>query len=340
MTLGPVSERVPFLELTVPEHPAVAQWRPLTEADTDAILATQQQSDQVDHPSWTTPRDDLAEFFELDNLDPAVDSLGAFATDGTVLAFGFVQRSAAADTRVQVHIPGTVAPAAREQGIGAVLLRWQTERAEQVLSGIDETLPAWIMNYQEEMNERARRLVVRGGYVEERWFTSMNRVLADEIADVPLPDGYRIVPYNRDLEQATLDARNNAFRDHWGSQPSVPQRWQFFVRSQYFRDDLSAVVLDEAGDVVAFTLSNVIEDDWETQGYSSAYIALIGVVREHRGKKLAPAVITTVLRAARDAGLERVDLDVDSASPTGANRLYENLGFVTASREVAFVRAH
>ena len=48
-------------------------------------------------------------------------------------------------------------------------------------------------------------------------------------------------------------------------------------------------------------------------------------------------MITALLTAARDAGLEKVNLDVDTESPTGANSLYGRLGFEATDREVAMV---
>ncbi len=42
------------------------------------------------------------------------------------------------------------------------------------------------------------------------------------------------------------------------------------------------------------------------------------------------------LRAFRDDGLEYACLGVDSESPTGANRLYERLGFAPEKRMITF----
>ena len=89
--------------------------------------------------------------------------------------------------------------------------------------------------------------------------------------------------------------------------------------------------------MVASASASVNEDDWEAQGYSSVYIDLIGVTRDQRGRRLAPAVITALLRSARAAGLDKAVLDVDTESPTGANSLYGRLGFEPTERMVALV---
>ena len=48
-------------------------------------------------------------------------------------------------------------------------------------------------------------------------------------------------------------------------------------------------------------------------------------------------MITGTLAAIAAAGLERAVLDVDTASPTGANTLYEGLDFHATERSVALV---
>ena len=48
-------------------------------------------------------------------------------------------------------------------------------------------------------------------------------------------------------------------------------------------------------------------------------------------------MITALLRSARDAGLDKAVLDVDTESPTGANSLYGRLGFTPTERSVALV---
>ena len=53
---------------------------------------------------------------------------------------------------------------------------------------------------------------------------------------------------------------------------------------------------------------------------------------------LGDAAKTAALRAIADANLEKAVLDVDTDSPTGANTLYEGLGFAFTERDVALVR--
>ncbi len=54
---------------------------------------------------------------------------------------------------------------------------------------------------------------------------------------------------------------------------------------------------------------------------------LIATHPEHRGRGLAAAMIVDALDSYRRDGIERAALEVDADSPTGAHRLYTNLGF-------------
>jgi|TARA_Y100001947_G_scaffold111048_1_gene95396 mycothiol synthase len=336
----PLSERVGAPE-TVDEiqHPDVATWRPATRADLDEMVALVDSCDRVDHPTWLTPREDVEEIFELSHIDPELHTRLGFAADGELVAMAGILVHPSQDKHVYVYCTGMVHPRWRRRGIGTQVLRWEYETAQTELARTDARLPGAIFLHAYEHDAEARALGARRGMPEERWFTTMLRDLSDPIPEVPLDAGspaLRIETFGPQWRDATRVARNDAFRDHWGSLETPPERWERFVSGSQFRDDLSRVVVD--GDrVVAMALATVNEDDWEVQGYTSAYVALIGVVRDYRGRRLAPAVITALLTAARDAGLEKVNLDVDTESPTGANSLYGRLGFEATDREVAMV---
>lgn len=331
-----MTEQTPAL----PRHSDVPTWRPATAADVDALTVLTQAADRVDHPSWLTPREDIEEVFASSWIDPTRDTIVGMDAAGNVVAYGSAVLHPSRDVHVHAYLDGRVHPDVRGRGIGRELLRWQHERALQALAEEAATVPEAIFVYAEETNAAARRLAERRGLREERWFTTMVRDLAQEIPEVPLREGaastVQIVTYAPEWSEVTRLARNDAFRDHWGSLETPPERWAHFVEGPFLRHDLSWLAVD-GNRVVALALGSVNEEDWVAQGYSSVYIDLIGVTRDHRGRGLAPAVITALLTAARDAGLEKAVLDVDTESPTGANSLYGGLGFEATERSVALV---
>jgi hypothetical protein len=47
--------------------------------------------------------------------------------------------------------------------------------------------------------------------------------------------------------------------------------------------------------IAGFALTSLNEEDWDLQGYSAGYVALIGAVREWRGRRLAPALLAHLI---------------------------------------------
>jgi mycothiol synthase len=311
------------------------RWRPASTADLDVLTELYAAISRADHPNYTESREELEDQLGHSWVDPEADTLIALSENGSAAAFGQVVLMPGKETLVRSILFGGVHPDFRGHGIGRQLLAWQEARALQQLATVDLTLPGWIMVYADDRSQRTHRLAASAGFTPARYFTGLSRVLADPIPDLALPDGVRIEPYRPELSDAALQARNAAFRDHWGSQPMTGEQWESMLGLSVFRPDLSFLAL--AGDeVIGFLTSEVNEDDWDGQGYSSAYIPLVGVVREWRRKGIAPALLARAFTAFRGAGLERAVLDVDSDNPTGALGLYTGMGFVPETRETTF----
>ncbi|WTB59932.1 GNAT family N-acetyltransferase [Streptomyces sp. NBC_00825] len=135
---------------------------------------------------------------------------------------------------------------------------------------------------------------------------------------------------------------NDAFRDHWGSQPVTAAEWASGDRLEAFRPDLSllAVTPDthEGERVVGFVFVDVAPDEWPLRGGPFGYVTTVGVRREARGQGLARTLLAHVLRALRAEGLDHAVLDVDAESPTGALGLYQSLGFTVTDRTVSLIK--
>jgi mycothiol synthase len=303
--------------------------------DVDLLVPLYAAMGLADHPNYIFSGEEIEDDLRHSWVDPAADTLLGITADGVAAAYGLVVLMPGKETLVRSILFGGVHPDFRGKGVGRQLMRWQEGRALQQLATVDLTLPGWIMLYADDRSQRTQRLALSSGFRPARYFTGLSRVLADPIPDLTLPAGVRIEPYRAEHSTAALEAKNAAFRDHWGSQPMTVEQWESMLGLSVFRPELSFLAL--AGDeVVGFLTTEVNEDDWERQGYSSGYIPLVGVVREWRRKGVAPALLARAFAAFRDAGLERAALDVDSDNPTGALGLYTGMGFVPETRETAF----
>ncbi len=339
MTESALSARVSApAEIPEPRHPEIAQWRAATAEDIDAMHELFADAGRVDHPTYTEPREEIADTFTLPHIDHARDTILGFAADGTLVVAASALMHPSQEVEAKVYLNGAVRPAYRRRGIGTVAIERSYARALQHLAGVDADVPGTIACYAQEKNPDAAALAERLGLQTARWFTSMVRDLRDPIPELSAPAGTVIENYTPARASAAMAARNDAFRDHWGSLPSVESSWRTFVDGPFLRPDLSTLLLED-GRIVAFCLASVNEDDWEALGASNTYIDLIGVVRDRRGRGYAPLVIAHTLAAARAAGLEKAVLDVDTASPTGALGLYEGLGFEATDRDRVLTRS-
>ncbi|MEZ5342639.1 MAG: GNAT family N-acetyltransferase [Acidimicrobiales bacterium] len=166
--------------------------------------------------------------------------------------------------------------------------------------------------------------------VPVRYNEELLRPLSD-LPPLPNVDGIRIVPWPADRDEEIRHAKNNAFRDHWGSTPSSEANWQQQVHGFGGRPDWSFIALNANGDVVAHCLNSRYEADDELLGRRDGWINNLGTLAAYRGRGIASALIAHSLRAFAKAGMTHASIGVDSANPTGAAELYRSLGFVRCS---------
>ena len=165
----------------------------------------------------------------------------------------------------------------------------------------------------------------------------MERLL-DE--DVPLPpeEGFSVVPW---AEQHTGPLRlvhNAAFADHWGSTPFGEERWRKqIMENPGWRPALSFVAVADA-EPIGYAYNEVYEEDWEVAGQSEGWIGVLSVAQEWRKKGVATALLSRSMAAMRAAGLDAARIGVDSSSPSGAQHLYQSVGFRTKTTGTTWQR--
>jgi mycothiol synthase len=320
----------------MPTGPSSVAWRRATLADVDAIVEFWAAVAVADHPEWSETREEVEDEMTHSWVDLATDSVIA-ESDGVMVAHGLQIAPPAPETIVRSIAIGGVRPSHRGLGLGRALLDWHRIRARQHLAASDLELPGWSMLFVEELNDSGLRLARRAGLPLVRYFTKMERDLAaDDIPNLTLPEGLVLAVPTPDDSGRIMAAKNDAFRDHWGSQPSIPEAWDSMMSQPTMRWDLSVIALD--GDEVAgLVMTQVNADDFEKQGFVGGYIPLVGVVKAWRRQGVAPALLAAAFELYREAGHERVALDVDSENPSGALGLYTGMGFAATARSVAFV---
>jgi ribosomal protein S18 acetylase RimI-like enzyme len=149
-----------------------------------------------------------------------------------------------------------------------------------------------------------------------------------------LPDGYRLRPFRGDEEdwRGVHAAMSAAFLDHFDFTPLGFDAWRGHMDGQTV-DPTQWIVAEHGGQIVGYAMgSNSYASD------DCGYVASIGVIREHRGRGIARALLRARMADDVERGFLSTILHVDATNPTGATHLYESLGMVADSEFAGFHR--
>ncbi len=328
-----------ILEAAAPAESLPEGWtsRPPELADLDVLARLRSQ----DREPWTGSGSVDRRAIELEVAGPASwtrRQLVAVDAAGDVRAWVTVHDRAAGRTMVAVYADRSVAEVDQ---VAASLYEWAERQAREicVLREIDQTrLDA--SPFQKDTVQHT--WLAAAGYAKRRVWPQMTRTVAPEEAEsVPPPrEGVTVrrvathdngLPVARDL-QLVHEMLEMSFEDHFNSyRESFPE----FV--QRLREDLGhrwdhwwlAFVEGEDGESLAAgaVVSSVLPPD--AAGKEGSYIDYIGVHRLARGRGVAKSLLYTVIADAASRGRNRVGLEVDADSPTGADGLYRSMGWET-----------
>ena len=260
--------------------------------------------------------------------------------DGLLRAWASVHDRAAGRTDLRLVLD----PAATVGDLLAPdLLDWQQGQAVDLTGarGAAETLLDVLV---EEHDRDLQRWLGDAGFARTRQWLNMTRpVSTDDASYAPRPgvtvrrvgvqelgDGTTL-PVAADLQTVHL-VLEQSFVDHFNSyRESFPEFAQRLREDPGHRWDhwwLALVDVDGESVPGGALVSSVLPPG--DSGVAGSYIDYIGVHRRARGRGVAKSLLGTVLADAARRGRDRVGLEVDADSPTGAADLYRSLGWTTS----------
>ena len=184
--------------------------------------------------------------------------------------------------------------------------------------------------------ERKHRWLAAAGYARVRTWWQMARAVVPTEAEpgaFPAPQDGVVVrqvvgddgePSEGDL-RAVHDVLETAFTDHFNyheesfdeflerQQQEVGHAWDHWWLGEVEDGTPAGALIGErsaGGD-----------------GPDGTYVAYLGVTQAARGRGVASSLLRAVIADAAERGRDRVTLEVDADSPTGADRLYASMGF-------------
>ena len=198
-----------------------------------------------------------------------------------------------------------------------------------------ETRPGHLGSWSFDRAAGAVALLESEGYRPVRWFLEMVRPLGEPIPERRLPDGIELRPITEDQARDVLAADAEAFQDHWGAHETTDEDVRRTLGDP--DNDLSLWSVAWAGDeVVGSVIARIYPSDNAASGIARGWLDRVSVRRPWRRTGVASALIVTAFRELRARGMELAALGVDSDNPTGANGVYERLGFRPDKRSAAY----
>jgi GNAT superfamily N-acetyltransferase len=242
-----------------------------------------------------------------------------------------------------VHVVERGLPEAVGRACSDVIVEWAVGQAHEVgaARGLDVQQ---IDTGAFADDERQHRWLGASGFERVRTWWQMSRpVTPDEVSLVTSPvewtdRGVRFRMVRRRDEdgmpdeehlRAVHDVLEAAFTDHFNSKPETFEEFLHRLRADpgHRWDHWWLASLEETGQPVGALVATVSES---TQGPDGSYVAYIGVVEAARGRGVAKGLLRTVVADAASRGRDRVGLEVDAESSTGAHRLYVSMGWTTS----------
>jgi ribosomal protein S18 acetylase RimI-like enzyme len=270
------------------------------------------------------------QYTHLVNCDPFQDVLCA-EVDGEMIGYNRVfWYTEVEGNRLYAHF-GFLLPAWRRKGLGRAMLHHSERRLRKIAAEHPADGPRFLQSEAASTQPGTEALLSGEGYAAVRHEYEMVRETLDDIPPAPLPEGLKVRPVQPEHYQAIWDAKEEAFRDHWGYRPETQEDYQRWLGDEKFDPGLWRVAW--YGDQVAGLVGSVISPQ-ENAGYhrERGWIGPVCVRRSWRRRGLAHALLAQSLQALKERGMTEAALGVDTQNVTGALRLYESMGFRAVKR--------
>lgn len=297
------------------------------ESDLPRMLAVINAAKIADQEERADTLEDITNNYKhLINCDPSQDVLIA-EVNGEMIAYSRVSWWEEAKTSARYYVLfGFVHPEWRRKGLGRAMLHENERRLAEIAAAhpaeIERKYEAFALNTQPGY----LALLKQEGYQPVRQFEFMIRPDLNNIPDLPLPDGLEVRPARPEHTRQIWEAFQDAFRDHWGYAEQQEEDYQSWMESSEFQPDLWQIAWD-SDEVAGMILNFINHSENEEYHHLRGYTEGIAVRRPWRRRGLARALLARSLKMHRDLGMTEAALGVDTESLSGANKLYESMGF-------------
>ncbi len=310
------------------------QWKPLQATNAPEILDLISRIEEADDASIRTSRAEVESYFHDSHVWRAE---GAWV-GSDLIAFGLARTIVGNTGEYPITVSGGVAPEWRDHGVGKDLLERQVLTARSVANSLG-IVDAEVQMYVESSQHTLIDLAYELGFTTSSQFIQMRRNLDLPINSADTSGYLQIVKLSSDWMRDTRKAHNMVLAGSTSWTKLDAEAWE--ERIAGMEEDWCLVALDMFGDrprLAGYLLASRFSSDVaESDGkliYDEGYVEEITVLPEWRGKRVASALITTVMERFRASGLTYIGLDVNiDADGEGADlaTVFEHFGFEQVS---------
>ena len=276
-------------------------------------------------PGGTTVESLRAEYSNLSHTDPR-DDLIFIDICGETVAFGGVYWERQVATKQYTYgITFRVDPLWQGKGIEQSLIVWGELRGRHYTEVLPEGSNGYFNAECREKDQTRFNILTKYGFTVNRYYHSMSRPLVD-LPESPLPDGITVRPALPKDFRKIWQASCEAFMDEYGASEPTEEWYQSYKASPNFQPFLWQVAWE--GDEVVGSVQNFISlEENELEGRQRGYTEGISVRKQWRGRGIARSLICRSMAMFKAMNMDEVALTADTQNPTGAMRLYINLGY-------------
>lgn len=299
------------------------------------MLAVINGSKEADGIERTDTLEDITRNYEyILNCDPYQDMLIA-EVNGEVIGYNRVFWEKLDDGTHTYTAFGFLLPAWRRRGIGRSMLRHAEQRLREIAANHLEDGPRFFQSWASDTETGTKYLLLSEGYQPVRFSYEMARDLNAPIPAVSMPEELEVRPVDTEHLWHIFDARNEAFRDHWGHRDNTREEFEQWMKAPTFEPKHWKVAWD--GDQVAGMVLNFINTA-ENEEYKRkrGYTEDISVRRPWRQRGLARSLLVQSFKYLKQLGMTEAGLYVDTQNLSGALKLYESVGFRPIKQHVDY----
>jgi ribosomal protein S18 acetylase RimI-like enzyme len=304
--------------------------RPYQQSDLSALAALFRASSEADRTGEVLSEEQLAHILSLPGMEGERSYHLLHSADGPLSAAvsGMVRRL---HQGAYFSLGVTIHPDHRSPDLYDALLAFEEQRGRS-LGGTE-----WFQAYVDCRREDFKTAVGQRGYEPVRWFLELVCDLAEAPDSVPMPDGIAIRPFHEEQHVRPLHRTlHESFEDHWDPIDITEEQLRHYGRMPGASNALRLLAWPDDGECAGACVCGIRTEYNAQYGAAEGHVHVLGVRRAYRRRGLARALLAEGLRRMRDMGMTAASIEVDSESPTGADRLYGSVGFRERSRAAIF----